>query len=111
VSARIINGIRICADGREVCETDAAWQQRRREVYRRAKGRCECESCPRHVGRRCNRRMAFDLATARETNAPLMHAHHVKGRGAGGGGRDDRLQNLEGACEFCHRAEHERRSR
>ncbi len=62
----------------------------RRELYRRADGRCECTMriCSHHrSGQRCNHGLV----------AGYWEAHH---RTAGGG---DTLSNLTAMCATCHK--------
>jgi hypothetical protein len=80
------NGIRYYRPyfaGREVCITDAAWQQRRQESLMHFEGVCQCG---------CGRRFGYTM-----NPSPTMwgwgadvewDAHHVNGRGRG---RDDRI--------------------
>jgi len=90
---KLVRGVRVYADGREVCVTAAAWRRRRRERIEMARYRCECcEDCASHRGRRCNRPIA-----------QCADVHHRKRRGLGGAKRDDRLENLEADCRTCHR--------
>jgi hypothetical protein len=91
----LLAGIRRIVDAtvfggyREVCETRAAWDRRRRECYDRARGLCENPWCGR------------EAPIETEDGAP-GHAHHVNLRGAGGSKRDDRLLNLRWLCWKCH---------
>jgi len=106
---KLVDGIRIYPDGREVCVTRAARDRRRLERIVLAKGRCECtQDCRSHVGRRCNRLIAATVTQSEQLKIPVTHVHHKKRRGMGGATRDDRIENLEATCEFCHRSEHER---
>jgi hypothetical protein len=75
-------------DGREVATTSHSWFKRREECCERASE--ACEACGRYL--------------------PLWagQAHHVIGRGLGGGKRDDRLTNLKWLCEMCHCGAHGR---
>jgi len=89
---KLVNGVRIYADGREVCKSPSAWKRRRVEVLRLAGFRCQCrEDCAWHRGRRCG-------ASLRK----WAEIHHKKRRGLGGGRRDDRKENLEADCLQCH---------
>lgn len=102
---KLVSGVRIYKDGREVCATRAAWERRRREVIARAGRRCECrEDCESHRGRRCNRRLAATMNEALFVSAVVAEVHHKTRRGMGGEKRDDRLENLECDCPLCHRA-------
>jgi 5-methylcytosine-specific restriction endonuclease McrA len=69
-------------DGSEVlCGND--WRRRKQELLKRSDGHCEV----------CN--MFFD------TNQ--MHPHHIRHRWPV---RDDRLENLQALCYWCHREAH-----
>jgi hypothetical protein len=100
---RLVAGVRIYPDGREVAVTREAWERRRREAIARAGRRCECrEDCESHRGRRCNRRVTATMNEALFISAVVANVHHKKRRGMGGGHRDDRLENLECDCPNCH---------
>lgn len=92
---KLVRGVRILTDGREVCVTQAAWNRRRQEVLKRAGHRCECrEDCQWHRGRRCKRMIGLA--------GWLTHIHHRTRRGTAGAKRDDRIENLEANCVHCH---------
>ena len=108
---KLVDGVRIYPSGREVCVTRAAWNRRREERFGAANGRCECrEKCASHSFRgRCSRPLALSGREAKELGIWLADAHHVDGRGIGGGKRDDRLSEIRIYCRPCHLAEEERR--
>lgn len=90
----------VTEDGREICDNEEEWQARRIEVWKRDGGRCQCQkSCPHHPVRRCARFVAPTMRTSIETNNPVAHIHHIKQRSAG---RDDRMENLQILCGWCH---------
>lgn len=83
------------------------WESQRRKVWQRSGGRCEAivfVGTPRE--RRCNRLLAFNLKMSSETGLPVMHCHHKKRRGIGGGKRNDDMRNLKAECPRCHGAAH-----
>ena len=92
--------IKVFRDGREVCQTDAAWQARRREAWERDGGRC--------VERRCRKRVPLhDLRDdCGDVIVVACHIDHISGRKMGGGFRDDRLENLRTLCAMCHSDRH-----
>ena len=96
--SRLVDGIRIFPDGREVCETKEAWDRRRGECRTLAAGRCSC------------RRMV-PLHDERNENGDVVryagHADHIVSRGMGGAKRDDRLHNLRWSCFWCHNRRHQ----
>jgi hypothetical protein len=51
----------------------------------------------------CKRNTAL---SAHELADWLFHVHHVKGRGMGGGKRDDSPDSCVGLCGSCHRSTH-----
>lgn len=80
--------VTVYKDGREVLRGET-WKKRKREVWGRDKG-C-CVSCGKGV---CSPGSGV---------TPEAETHHKKRRGAAGGFRDDRPENLETLCQFCHR--------
>ena|SRR6185312_9239473 len=104
---KLIDGVRVYRDGREACITKYSWARRRLEAIARSNGRCECTQDHRsHMGRRCNRLIAATVTQSEQLKIPVTHVHHKKRRGMGGATRDDRLENLEAVCEFCHLEDH-----
>lgn len=75
-------------DGRQICNTDAAWEKRRKEVFEREEGLCEtCKAfAPLH-----NSEEGF-----------AGHAHHIFGRK----NNDDRAIKLQWLCGECHHKVH-----
>jgi hypothetical protein len=83
------DGIKVYPDGREVCQTKAAWAKRRYEVWRRDGMRCVD----------CKRALELDGC----------EIDHIKKRGMGGATRDDRMENLRTMCPEvwgCHAKRH-----
>lgn len=78
---------RVMRDGREVCGA-LAWQARRMEVFRRDGGICQI--CLKEIKDYGIDTEPFDI-------------DHIRGRGLGGGKRDDRMENLQLLCQKCHR--------
>lgn len=102
------DGVRISPDGHEVCQTQAAWDRRRGERLKIAGYRCECKrDCPAHRFRRCNAPLVLHAKDAIGAGQ-VAHVHHKTKRGMGGGTRDDRVENLEANCPYCHLQEEER---
>jgi hypothetical protein len=81
-------GVRHLPDGREIDLTEAAWQRRRKALHEREESKCE----------KCSRFAPLHNSEI----AWAGHAHHKHGRKGG----DDRIQNLEWCCNFCHFIEH-----
>lgn len=77
--------IKTTKDGRTIL-TGRHYRMFRCRVIQAALLRCQ----------RCGR--GIDLDT--------MHVHHTRGRGMGGGKRDDTLQACKALCGDCHRKEH-----
>lgn len=75
-------------EGRQIVQTKAAWERKRKEAFDREQGLCE----------RC---MTF--APLHNTEQAFAgHAHHREGRKRG----DDRQEMLEWLCGRCHAEEH-----
>ena len=82
-------GTRHLPDGRQIDLTEAARQRRRKEIFEREGGKCQ----------RCSR-----FAPLHNTEqAWAGHAHHIHGRKVG----DDRANEQEWCCVFCHFLEHQ----
>lgn len=74
--------------GRLILRTQARWAAQRRRVYERDGARCQ--GCGLTVG-------------------DAFHVDHIRGRGMGGGFRDDGMENLRLLCVGCHMARHGQR--
>lgn len=75
---------------REICETRAAWDRRRRQCCDRARASCEDPSCQR-------------FAPFKNTDeVQAGDAHHLSKRKV----RNDRLYNLRWLCRRCHTKAH-----
>lgn len=97
--SKLVDGIRIFPDGREVCETPEAWNRRREEVFLRE--RCRCQGCKRVTPLHDRKDEQGDVI------ADAGHADHIIPRGMKGAKRDDRPPNLRWLCNWCHRRRHE----
>lgn len=100
-SAETMQRVVVRDDGREILN-GAAWQERREECFKRARGLCECGCgvyAPLH-------NVHGNLGTGVTVLVKAGEAHHKRKRGSGGGFRDDRLENLEWLTWSCHRLAH-----
>lgn len=80
--------VKVYADGRMRCRTEAAWQRQRKAVYKREDGLCE----------KC-----MTYAPLHNTeDAYAGHAHHIHGRAQG----NDHIDVLMWLCGRCHAKEH-----
>lgn len=79
-------GIKVHADGREVCTTDSQWRKRRWELYCAAEEVCFKCGCKLEFG------ATAPFASGNDDGMTNFHAHHSRGtRGLGGAYRDDRI--------------------
>ncbi len=53
--------------------------------------------------RKCSKATMLDMPPFSDWS---FHVHHKKGRGMGGGKRDDTMRACEGLCGSCHRGMH-----
>lgn len=82
-------------DGRELL-SPADYEKRCIEVWRRDGKRCQFE--------RMTSPGVFEICGALLPVRSMAEIHHKRGRGMGGGFRDDAMENLATGCKACHRA-------